>query len=434
MQVAEQLPVARAPFVEALLQVSHHEDRPVLGRLDDLVDVTGEHCELRRARVLEFVEEPVLDAAVQAVLDLLLLERVGLGQQRDVVAEAQQAASAVGLIVDLLVRAEAAVEGLGLLQAGRHQLVDGAEEQVADGIRGRRIDVDGFMMEDGRRPAGLDFEDVREVVDQSVGDAVGRASGPGGFGQVLEVRRPFGRFGSELTLGVSGDDGPFLGGIDLGGVTRPAGLCARPDEGFVTPEARVIAGDHQLMVILGHLRHGFERVGHFHAVVIVLEAGQHRGGRRTVQTFDDGLEGFESEAGDLLIRDGGGAAGVQADFEGEVVDQLREEAVERTHRQAVRRQERLPEHFPELLLVELGGVELQPLAEAQSAFLVLGCFAEFRDDPHDEFRRGGAGERQRGDFLVLHAEGQQFHDTVRELERLTCAGRSQDGGVTHDAH
>jgi len=80
------------------------------------------------------------------------------------------------------------------------------------------------MMADGRRPAGLDFEDVREVVDQAVGDAVGRASGAGGFGQVLEVRRPFGRIGSELTPGVSGDDSPFLRGIDLGGVTCPAGL------------------------------------------------------------------------------------------------------------------------------------------------------------------------------------------------------------------
>ena len=89
VEVAEQLAVAGAPFVEALLQVADHEDASVFVRLaDDFADVALEHGELLGAGVLEFIEQPVLDGAVQAVGHLLLVERLGVREQSDVIAEA----------------------------------------------------------------------------------------------------------------------------------------------------------------------------------------------------------------------------------------------------------------------------------------------------------------------------------------------------------
>ena len=188
------------------------------------------------------------------------------------------------------------------------------------------------------------------------------------------------------------------------------------------------------MVFLGHLGQGFERVGDLLAVIEVLQVGQHHRGLVRIQLLDDCLDGLDAEVLRFLVGDRGRRAAAQADFQGEVVHQLREEAIERAHRQSVRRQERLPQHSAEAFLAELPRVEAESLAELFALTVVFGGLAQFGDDLDDELRRGGPCERQRGDLLVLHAEGQQLHDTIRELEGLARSGRSQDGHVGEGAH
>jgi len=103
--LAQQLRVAGAPSVEALLQVAHEECGPPLGLLlvaaDDLHEVVLEDLPLAGARVLELVEQPVLHAAIQTVIDVELT--LGVEQQGDVVAEGQTSPLADLPVIDLVI-------------------------------------------------------------------------------------------------------------------------------------------------------------------------------------------------------------------------------------------------------------------------------------------------------------------------------------------
>ena len=115
---AQEFGIARAPAVEALLEVAHEERRPPLGLFllsaHDLHEVIFEHLPLAGAGVLEFVEEPVLHAAIQAVIDVELT--LGVEEQGDVVAEGQSASLADLPVIDLIIPLKQAMHGLRLRQ------------------------------------------------------------------------------------------------------------------------------------------------------------------------------------------------------------------------------------------------------------------------------------------------------------------------------
>ena len=434
MEITQELPVAGAPFVKALLEVAHDEDAPVFLRLfDDLADVALEHGELLGAGVLEFVEQPVLDRAVEAVGHLVLVERLRVREQGDVVAETQQARPAVLLVVGGLVIPEAAVQGLGLLESGADELVDRPPDQPAHGVGGFDGDVDLAAETDDARQAHRALKGGREELRELVGGAVITALARGGFSEGTAGFRVFVRR-AELLQQESLHLGPIGRGVDGVGRARPGRLTAVPDQVSVAPDGRVRRTHQQAVVFLGHLGQRFQRVGDLLAVVVVLEVGQHRRRLGRFELLDDRLHGPQAQGVGLLVGDGRRRAAAQADFQGEVVHQLREEAVERAHRQAVRRQQRLSEHLAELRRPELPRVETQAGAELGPLAVVFGGLAQFADDLHDELRRRRAGERQGGDLLVLHAPGEELHDTVGELEGLPRAGRSQNGRVGQGAH
>ena len=78
--LAQKLRIAGTPAVEALLEVSDEEYRPPFGTdgmlADDFIDVIFQHLVLAGARILEFIEQPMLHFAVEAVVDVELALRI----------------------------------------------------------------------------------------------------------------------------------------------------------------------------------------------------------------------------------------------------------------------------------------------------------------------------------------------------------------------
>ena len=70
LDLVEEAVVAPAPEVEALLGVAYVEEGTLTGIvLHDLVDEVLQDCPLGTAGVLEFVEEPMVETAVEAELE-----------------------------------------------------------------------------------------------------------------------------------------------------------------------------------------------------------------------------------------------------------------------------------------------------------------------------------------------------------------------------
>ena len=225
-------------------------------------------------------------------------------------------------------------------------------------------------MADDPRRAHRAAQGRPEELRQVIGGAVVAAAADGGFPERPAALGVFVR-GPELQRQELLDLGPFGRRVDGVGTPVPGRLAAAPDEVRVAPDGRVRRADQQSVVLLGHLRQRFQRVCDLLAVVVVLEVGEHRRRLSWVEFPDDGLHGPQPQDVGLLVGDGGRRAAAQADFQREVVHQLGEEAVERAHGEAVRRQQGLTEHLPEFLRPELPRVEREPGAEVGPLAVVL---------------------------------------------------------------
>ena len=434
MEVLQEFTVPGTPFVERLLEVADDEDAAVCLRMfDDFVYVPLQYVELLGAGVLEFVQQPVLDAAIQPILDVLLLERVRMGQQGDVIAETQPSGPSVLLVVGRLVFAQASSQGPRLLDAHPHQLVHRPPDQAPHAVRSLGRHVDFHAVGD---LSGLAFRSIQggaEILGQAVRRGVVASLRLRGLGQDLAVLGEFVRR-PELSQQECLHFGPFRRRVHGVGASRPLRLGGSPDELGIAPD-RLIGGAHQqFMVFLSHLRQGLQRVGDFLAVIVILQAGQHRRCLRGIQFLDDALHRPQAHCLGLFLGHGGRGSAAQADLEREIVHQLREEAVQRAHGQPVRRQQGLPQHLPEAFRPELTRVQPEAFAQLIAFVLLLGGLTELGDHLHDEFCRGRPGEGQGRDLLVLHAQRQELHDAVGELECLAGAGRGQDRHVREGAH
>ena len=142
----QELGIACTPAVEALLQVAHEEGCPPLGLFllsaHDLHEVILEDLPLAGAGILEFVEEPMLHAAIQPVIDVKLT--LGVQEQGDVVAKGQATPLADLAVVDLVVALQQAMHGLGLRQLLLQRDGVGCPRQHAQRITRGSGQVDGF--------------------------------------------------------------------------------------------------------------------------------------------------------------------------------------------------------------------------------------------------------------------------------------------------
>ena len=146
VDLPEEVGITRPPAVEALLEVADEKGGPAgfLNAIEahDGLEVVLEDEVLPRACVLEFVEEPVLDAAVEAVVDVELA--FGLEEQGDVIAEGQVAALTDLAFVDLLVAGEQLVDGMGLVLFDTKGEPEGVTGQGAQVVAGLGREGDGF--------------------------------------------------------------------------------------------------------------------------------------------------------------------------------------------------------------------------------------------------------------------------------------------------
>ena len=193
--------------------------------------------------------------------------------------------------------------------------------------------------------------------------------------------------------------------------------------------------DEQFVVGLGHVGQGFQRASGFLSVVVVPQISQHEGGLLRIHLIQGRLQRRHAQVLCFVIGHRGGYPGLDAYFEREAPDELGEEAVQGAHRHAVGFQEGGAQGFLEPSLVMHFHVDLDALAELETFLLIGGGLFQFLDELHDEFGRGGPGEGQRGDVLVLDAFlGEELDDAIRQAEGLARAGRRENGQVGNGRH